>query len=65
MIWVLLSWLGILPLVTTDLRYLMSPLFRVFIGVMPFSAAMGFLTPTLVDRWSQGDPGRAGGTPAG
>jgi spermidine synthase len=60
MIWVLLSLLGILPLVTTDLRYLMSPLFRVFIGVVPFSAAMGFLTPMLVDRWSQGDPGRAG-----
>ncbi len=60
LIWVLLSLLGILPLVTTDTRYLMSPLFRVFIGVMPFSAAMGFLTPMLVDRWSQGDPGRAG-----
>jgi spermidine synthase len=60
MIWVLLSLLGILPLVTTDMRYLMSPLVRVFIGVMPFSAAMGFLTPMLVDRWSQGDPGRAG-----
>jgi predicted membrane-bound spermidine synthase len=60
LIWVLLSLLGILPLVATDLRYLMSPLLRVFIGVMPFSAAMGFLTPMLVDRWSQGDPGRAG-----
>jgi predicted membrane-bound spermidine synthase len=60
MIWVLLSLLGILPLVATDLRSLMSPLVRVFIGVMPFSAAMGFLTPMLVDRWSQGDPGRAG-----
>lgn len=60
LIWVLLSLLGILPLVATDLRYLMSPLIRVFIGVMPFSAAMGFLTPMLVDRWSQGDPGRAG-----
>ena len=60
MIWVLLSLLGILPLLTTDMRYLMSSLVRVFIGVMPFSAAMGFLTPMLVDRWSQGDPGRAG-----
>jgi len=60
LIWVLLSFLGILPLAATDLRYLLSPLFRVFIGVMPFSAAMGFLTPLLVDRWSEGDPGRAG-----
>ena len=60
LIWVLLSLMGILPLVATDSRYLMAPLYRVFIGVMPFSAAMGFLTPMLVDRWSQGDPGRAG-----
>jgi spermidine synthase len=60
MIWVLLSLLGILPLITTDFRYVISPVLRVFIGVMPFSAAIGFLTPMLVDRWSQGDPGRAG-----
>jgi spermidine synthase len=60
LIWVLLAFLGILPLAATDLRYLMAPLLRVFIGVMPFSAAMGFLTPMLVDRWSEGDPGRAG-----
>jgi spermidine synthase len=61
MIWVLLALLGILPLVTTDLRsHFMLPVLRVLIGVMPFSAAIGFLTPMLVDRWSQGDPGRAG-----
>jgi spermidine synthase len=61
LIWVLLSLMGILPLVTTDLRlYFLAPVLRVFIGVMPFSAAIGFLTPMLVDRWSQGDPGRAG-----
>jgi spermidine synthase len=60
MIWILLSLLGILPLVTTDLRFMMTPALRVFVGVMPFSCAIGFLTPMLVDRWSQGDPGRAG-----
>jgi spermidine synthase len=60
MIWIVLSLLGILPLFTTDLRFDMSPLVRVFLGVMPFSCAIGFLTPMLVDRWSQGDPGRAG-----
>jgi hypothetical protein len=42
------------------MRFILSPVLRVFIGVMPFSCAMGFLTPMLVDRWSQGDPGRAG-----
>jgi spermidine synthase len=33
---------------------------RVLVGVAPFSAAMGFLTPLLVDRWSSGSPQRAG-----
>jgi len=32
----------------------------VFLGVMPFAGLMGFLTPMLVDRWSGGDPDRAG-----
>jgi hypothetical protein len=27
---------------------------------MPFAGMMGFLTPMLVDRWSSGDPDRAG-----
>jgi len=29
-------------------------------GVGPFSAILGFVTPLLVDRWSGGDPDRAG-----
>ena len=33
---------------------------RVFLGVAPFAAVIGFLTPMLVDRWSGGDPDRAG-----
>ena len=33
---------------------------RVFLGVMPISPVIGFLTPMLVDRWSGGDPDRAG-----
>jgi spermidine synthase len=33
---------------------------RVFLGVMPFAGMIGFLTPMLVDRWSGGDPDRAG-----
>ncbi len=31
-----------------------------FLGVMPFAGMIGFLTPMLVDRWSGGDPDRAG-----
>ena len=60
LIWILLAVLGVLPLLSSDYRFDIHPVLRVFLGVMPFSCAMGFLTPMLVDRWSQGDPGRAG-----
>jgi spermidine synthase len=33
---------------------------RVGLGVGGLSAAVGFLTPMLVDRWSEGDPRKAG-----
>jgi len=33
---------------------------RLVIGICPFSAILGFVTPMLVDRWSGGDPDRAG-----
>jgi predicted membrane-bound spermidine synthase len=35
-------------------------LVRVIIGIAPFCAAVGFLTPALVDRCSSGNPSRAG-----
>jgi spermidine synthase len=59
-VWIILALLGVMPLLAADLRWWIQPITRVFMGVMPFSCAMGFLTPMLVDRWSQGDPGRAG-----
>jgi spermidine synthase len=58
--WVSLALFGILPLLTADSRLPLHLVARVFIGVMPFAAMMGFLTPMLVDRWSGGDPDRAG-----
>jgi predicted membrane-bound spermidine synthase len=30
------------------------------LGVVPFCVVIGFLSPLLIDRWSQGDPKRAG-----
>jgi spermidine synthase len=60
--WISISLLGLLPLLMTDLRVawrLPTPL-CVFFGIMPVSCVIGFLTPMLVDRWSLGDPGRAG-----
>jgi len=58
--WVALVPLGMLSLVTSDVRLVMDSSTRVFLGVMPFAGVMGFLTPMLVDRWSDGDPDRAG-----
>ena len=60
--WISISLLGLLPLLMTDLRIMIKlpAVLTVFLGIMPVSAVIGFLTPMLVDRWSLGDPGRAG-----
>jgi spermidine synthase len=60
LLWLVLPILGLLPLLTTDFRLQLQPWLRVFLGVMPFCAVIGFLTPMLVDRWALGDPARAG-----
>ena len=41
------------------MHHLMGTL-RVFLGVAAFCALLGFATPMLVDRWSGGDPDKAG-----
>jgi spermidine synthase len=58
--WISLALLGMLPLLTSDVRIPLHLVARVFVGVMPFAGMIGFLTPMLVDRWSGGDPDRAG-----
>ena len=58
--WISLALLGMLPLLTADARVPLHLVARVFLGVMPFAGMIGFLTPMLVDRWSGGDPDRAG-----
>ncbi len=60
LIWILLGLLILLPLLSANPYFdLASPL-RLLLGIAPFSGVLGFLTPLLVDRWSGGDPGRAG-----
>jgi spermidine synthase len=59
-VWLSLGLLGILPLITADVRVPLMSLLRIVVGLGPFSAAVGFLTPMLVDRWAAGDPDRAG-----
>lgn len=57
--------LALLPLVMADPRIplrhqVLSPAVRIACGIGWFCAILGFLTPMLVDRWSGGDPDRAG-----
>jgi predicted membrane-bound spermidine synthase len=67
-IWTLLAVCALFPLVAADplLPSVSSaagsgaPVARVILGIGPFCAIAGFLTPMLVDRWSLGDPVRAG-----
>ena len=55
---------ALLPLAAADPRIdsvrLAPGALRVILGVGGFCGVLGFLTPMLVDRWSGGDPGRAG-----
>ena len=60
LLWISLAVLGVLPLLTADARIPLHLVLRVFLGVAPFAGMIGFLTPMLVDRWSAGDPDRAG-----
>ena len=58
--WLALTFLGLLPLLTADARIPLNLVLRVLLGVAPFAGLVGFLTPLLLDRWSAGDPDRAG-----
>ena len=55
---------GLLTLLVTDPRWhqlaALNPMIALMVGIGPFCGVAGFMTPMLVDRWSQGDPGRAG-----
>jgi spermidine synthase len=60
LVWYLLALSVLLPLITAQPRLSIVMLPRLLLGIGPFSALMGFVTPMLVDRWSQGDADRAG-----
>jgi predicted membrane-bound spermidine synthase len=72
--WALLGLSALLPLVAADPSFgqkLSSSwaeswasfaygAMQVLVGIGPFSAALGFITPMLIDRWSGDNPDRAG-----
>lgn len=59
----LLAWLAfsvLVPLATCDTRLRVFVAAIRIVGLIPFSIIVGFITPMLLDRFSQGDPVRAG-----
>lgn len=60
LIWLGLGFCAFLSLAAGDPHFRILTLFRPVLGIAPFSMVLGFITPMLVDRWSQGDPDRAG-----
>ena len=48
------------PSTTLGVSAAAGKLIRVVFGIGPFCALLGYLTPSLVDLWSLGDPERAG-----
>lgn len=63
--WVAVGLSGLLPLLATDPNAwfpagLAGGVARAALAIVPFCGMVGFLTPLLTDRWSQGDPRRVG-----
>ena len=58
--WILSGALSILPLYAADPYLPINSYARVVLGIVPLCCLLGFLTPSLIDRWSLGNPNRAG-----
>ncbi len=59
-LWIWLAATALLPLVAASPGIAIPPFLRLVVGLMPFTGLLGFITPMLVDRYSGGDPARAG-----
>jgi spermidine synthase len=59
-LWILLASGALLPLAAASPSFRLEPFVRLAVGIMPFTGLLGFITPMLVDRFSAGDPGKAG-----
>jgi predicted membrane-bound spermidine synthase len=60
LVWATLAFTIFLPLLAADPRLSMHGFLRLALGVVPFSAVLGFVTPLMVDHVSSGDGERAG-----
>jgi len=60
LLWIVLGVSVLVAFLTADPRARVPAIVRVVLGIMPFSCLVGFITPAMVDRFSRGDPDRAG-----
>ena len=60
LVWALLGIAGLWPIFMADPRLPLVAFLRIALGITAFTGLAGFLTPMLVDRYSGGDPERAG-----
>jgi spermidine synthase len=58
--WTLLALFSLFPLVAASPNIHLDGFLRLVVGIAPFTALLGYLTPLLVDRWAGGDPAKAG-----
>lgn len=60
LLWIGLGVFVLVAFLTADPRVQLPGILRVELGIIPFSCLVGFITPALLDRFSRGDPVRAG-----
>lgn len=58
--WTLLALFSMFPLLAASPNINLYSIVRLLLGIAPFTALLGYLTPMLVDRWAGGDPTKAG-----
>ncbi len=58
--WILLALFSLFPLLAASPNFTPYASLRLVVGIAPFTALLGYLTPMLVDRWAGGDPAKAG-----
>lgn len=59
-LWTVLAIFSLFPLMVASPNVDLYPWLRLVLGIAPFTALLGYLTPMLVDRWAGGDPAKAG-----
>jgi spermidine synthase len=59
-VWIWLACFALFPLVIVSPLVQLDRLPRLILGLMPFTGLLGFITPMLVDRFSRGNPAKAG-----